>query len=104
METKVELQRFYPTELEVANIYQTDTEIRIKCLPALKAVLVPKCGTISEHPHGTYEEKVQDLPILGKSTWLLVNTYEYQCDNPDCDVTIFAGDYQWISELLQQDD
>ena len=27
METKVELQRFYPTELEVANIYQTDTEI-----------------------------------------------------------------------------
>lgn len=91
METKVELQRFYPTELEVANIYQTDTEIRIKMSARSKSCTCPKCGTISEHPHGTYERKVQDLPILGKSTWLLVNTYEYQCDNPDCDVTTFAG-------------
>ena len=24
METKVEIQRFYPTELEAAHIYQTD--------------------------------------------------------------------------------
>ena len=91
METKVELQRFYPTELEVANIYQTDTEIRIKMSARSKSCTCPKCGTISEHPHGTYERKVQDLPILGKSTWLLVNTYEYQCDNSDCDVTTFAG-------------
>lgn len=59
METKVELQRFYPTELEVANIYQTDTEIRIKMSARSKSCTCPKCGTISEHPHGTYERKVQ---------------------------------------------
>jgi len=30
------------------------------------------------------------LPILGKSTWLSVNAYEYQCDNPSCNVTTFV--------------
>lgn len=48
METSLELQGFYPTELEIANIYQGDKEV-------------------------------------------LVNTYEYQCDNPDCDVMTFVG-------------
>lgn len=91
METKLELQGFYPTELEVTNIYQTDNEIQIKMSARSKSCTCPKCGKVSEHPHGTYERKVQDLPILGKSTWLWVNTYEYQCDNPDCDVTTFAG-------------
>lgn len=91
MERKLELQGFYPTELEVANIYQTDKEIRIKMFAHSKSCTCPKCGTVSQHQHGTYERKVQDLPILGKSTWLLVNTYEYQCDNPDCDVMTFVG-------------
>lgn len=49
IETKVELQIFYPTELEFANIYQTDTEIRIKMSARSKSCTCPKCGTISEH-------------------------------------------------------
>ena len=40
--------------------------------------------------HGTYERKVQDLPILGKTTYLSVNAYEFQCDNLDCDATTFV--------------
>lgn len=65
METKVELQRFYPTELEVANIYQTDTEIRIKMSARSKSCTCPKCGTISEHPHGTYERRSRISQSLG---------------------------------------
>ena len=37
-----------------------------------------------------YKRKVQDLPILGKTTYLLINAYEYQCENPSCDVTTYA--------------
>lgn len=37
-----------------------------------------------------YKRKVQDLSILGKTTYLLVNAYEYQCENPSCDVTTYA--------------
>lgn len=49
-----------------------------------------KCGCESIRMHGTYERKVQDLPILGKRTYLLVNAYEYYCDNPECETTTFA--------------
>lgn len=90
IKTSLELQNFYPEDLEIANIYQTDRDICIKMYSRSKRCLCPKCGTVSEHRHGTYERKVQDLPILGKSTLLRVNAYEYQCDNPDCDATTFV--------------
>lgn len=46
---------------------------------------------VSGHKHrGTYKRKVQDLPILGKTTYLLVNAHEYQCENPSCAITTFA--------------
>ena len=88
--TELALQSFYPKELEVANIYQTDTEIHIKMFARSKSCTCPKCGIVSDHRHGTYERKIQDLPVLGKSTWLFVNAYEYQCDNPDCDIKTFV--------------
>lgn len=45
---------------------------------------------LSEHKHGTYKRKLKDLPILGRTTYLIVNAYEYQCDNSSCDVTTFV--------------
>lgn len=90
IETKLELLSFYPTNLEVANICQTDSEITIKIFARSKSCPCPKFGTVSEHRHGTYERKIQDLPVLGKTFWLLVNAYEYQCDNPVCFATTFA--------------
>ena len=29
-----------------------------------------------------YERRIQYLPVLGKCTYLFVNTYAYKCDNP----------------------
>ena len=86
----LDLRHFYPTDLEIAEICQTDHEIQIKIIAHSKDCICPKCGAISTHRHGTYERKVQDLPVLGKTTWLLINAYEYQCDNPDCEVTTFS--------------
>lgn len=90
METTLNLQKFYPEEMEIVQLFQTDTEIHIKMFAHSKECKCPKCGADSKHRHGTYERKVQDLPILGKRTYLLVNAYEYQCDNPVCDATTFA--------------
>ena len=90
IKTELELQNFYPSELEVANICQTDTEIHIKMFARTKNCTCPKCGIVSAHRHGTYERKLQDLPIFGKSTWLFVNAYEYQCDNPECNIMTFV--------------
>lgn len=62
---------------------------KIKIVAYSKDCICLKCGAISIHLYGTHERKVQDLPVLRKTTWLLVNVYEYQCDNPDCEVAAF---------------
>mgnify|MGYP002799279190 FL=1 len=65
-ETSLELRNFYSPDLEIADICQTDHEILIKIIAHSKDFICPKCGDISTHRHGTYERKVQDLPVLGK--------------------------------------
>lgn len=90
IETKMNLQNFYPKDLEVANIIEEPDKTTIKMFTRSKSCKCPKCGSVSEHGHGTYERKIQDLPVFGKRTVLLVNAYEYQCDNPDCSVSTFV--------------
>ncbi|WP_334303281.1 MULTISPECIES: transposase family protein [Blautia] len=33
-----------------------------------KSCKCPKCSTVTKHRRGIYERKIQELPILGKST------------------------------------
>ena len=87
METKVELQRFYPTELEVANIYQTDTEIRFKMSARSKSCTCPKCGTISVSIPGRFPSPVRfpeiTIPSNRKSqyrTWKSAFRWLYNGD------------------------
>ena len=49
IETKLELQSFYPAELEVANICQTDSKLLIKMFARSKSCTCPRCGAVSEH-------------------------------------------------------
>lgn len=84
------MQKFYPDTLQIAAVDQDDSEISFKMYSYTKSCKCPKCGTESTHKHGTYERKVQDLPILGRRTFLLVNAFEYQCDNRECGATTFA--------------
>ena len=86
----LDVQNFYPKQLEIAQIEEKEHEINIRIFARTQKCACPKCGTVSGHHHGTYSRKIQDLPILGKTTWLLVNAYEYQCDNPNCDTSTFA--------------
>ena len=87
---ELDMQEYYPKELRIAAVDQDESQILLKMYSYTKSCKCPKCGCESPHKHGTYERKVQDLPILGKCTYLLVNAFEYQCDNPKCDVTTFA--------------
>jgi len=49
----------------------------------------PKCKKISSKKHSTYKRKIQDTPIQNIETWLVVNAYEYECINEECEVTTF---------------
>ncbi|MBD5396518.1 MAG: ISL3 family transposase [Lachnospiraceae bacterium] len=90
MNKSLDVQNFYPKQLEIAQIEEKEHEIDIKIFAKTQECACPKCGTVSRHHHGTYSRKIQDLPILGKTTWLMVNAYEYQCDNPECDTSTFV--------------
>ena len=87
MKDTLELQKFYPEEIGITEVTQNEKEIYIHVSVQSKNCTCPKCGVASEHKHGTYKRKLQDLPILGRTTYLIVNAYEYQCDNSSCDVT-----------------
>jgi len=36
---------------------------------------------------------VQDLPILGKNVMLQIKSYEYKCENPECDAVSTVEDF-----------
>jgi transposase len=88
--TILEWEKFYPKEMNIDEIIQAENEIYFKMSVHSKKCRCIKCGIKSTHRHGTYKRKLQDLPILGKSTYLIVKAYEYQCDNTECDATTFV--------------
>jgi len=85
------IRSFFPFEgLHISNIQENDSSIEIKLKSITNTCICPKCNTVSEHCHGTYKRKVQDLPILGKNVTLHIRAREYYCDNEDCEVSTIA--------------
>lgn len=91
--SRLSLQHFYPAELEITDILETADKIIIKLKSHTHTCTCPSCNSISTQYHATYLRKVQDLPILGKTTELNIRAYEYQCENPDCPVTSLAESF-----------
>ena len=88
------LSRFFPEEyLKITGINDKGGRIVIHLKSITRECECPSCKTISTDYHGTYERKVQDLPILGKNVHLLINVREYQCQNEQCEVTTVSESY-----------
>lgn len=91
MSDRLNINSFFPFEgLEIQEIKEKDSGILIKIKSITKTSRCPKCNTVSEHCHGTYKRKVQDLPILGKNVTLDIVAREYYCDNENCEVSTIA--------------
>lgn len=58
----------------------------------------PQCKTESCHLHATYVRKIQDVPIRCKPTYLHVNVYKYECDNPECETKVFTEPLSFARE------
>lgn len=50
----------------------------------------PQCREESRHLHAAYMRKIQDVPIRCRPTYLHVNVYKYECDNPECVTKVFT--------------
>ena len=90
---EINIQSFYPKELEVRRIEETDKEIYIHLKSKSTSCECPRCHRMTTKKRATYERRVQDLPILGKIVWLLVNIYEYQCTECNRPVAESFGDF-----------
>ncbi|MBR1743232.1 MAG: ISL3 family transposase [Lachnospiraceae bacterium] len=68
---------------------ETDTlDIYVKS--RTRSCSCPSCNTVTEHIHATYQRHLQDVPVRSKPTWLHVNSYKFECDNPECSVSVFT--------------
>lgn len=83
--TELEIQQFFPNDLQIQNIETTSDVVYIKMKSGTRSITCPKCKMECNRYHAVHKRKVQDLPIWGKRTVLLLSIYEFDCENPDCD-------------------
>ena len=75
----LDLQRFYPDDLEIVSIEENSHEIRLHMLSRSKSFCCPGCGEELHKLHATHHRTVQDLPILGKRVFLDIRVHDFQC-------------------------
>lgn len=90
MSHSLDLQRFYPGDIEIISKNETPDKIVIVLKSRTKSQKCPKCGFESVDYHSTYTRKIIDLPVLGKSILLLVTAYKYNCNNATCEQKVFC--------------
>ena len=88
--SSLDLQRFYPEELEIVSIEEDSDEIKLHMLSRSKSFCCPGCGEELRKLHATHHRTVQDLPILGKRVFLDIRVHDFQCQNADCGIGAFS--------------
>ena len=73
----------------IYNYSETDS-LNIFVKSRKHSCICPECGTESSHLHATYMRSIQDVPIRCMPTYLHVNVYKYECDNPGCETKVFT--------------
>ena len=97
------LNKFFPNEyLKVTDVIDTNTRITIRLKSITDECECPGCRTILTNYHGTYERKVQDLPVFGKNVQLLINIREYQCINEQCNIKTITETYNGFLDLYSR--
>lgn len=84
MDSKLDLQSFYPTNLVIHHVEETADVIIIHMHSRSNSCTCHKCGALLEKHHGSHHRRVQDLPILGKRVVLDMQIYDYECCSDTC--------------------
>ena len=82
--TELDIQSFYPPELKITEIVESDDQITIHMHSISHEAICHKCGAPLIRHHGTHRRRVQDLPVLGKRVMLDMQIYDYQCTSASC--------------------
>lgn len=94
MSDSLKMDMFFPSELlSITSVDYDDNSIHIKMRSKTHSSKCPVCGQETETYHGTYLRKVQDLPMLGRTTKLYIIAHEYACRNESCSKVTFVEDF-----------
>lgn len=88
LDSTLDLQSFYPSDLAILNVEDTDDKIIIHMHSKSTSCICHRCGALLQQHHGSHHRTVQDLPILGKRVMLDMQIYDYECSSDTC--TSFA--------------
>lgn len=78
------LRSFYPPDLKILGVDETDNEIVIHMHSTSNECKCHRCGALMVKHHGSHHRTVQDLPILGKRVMLDMQIFDYECDSSFC--------------------
>lgn len=85
-DVKLDMHLFYSEELfELEECNVNTNSVQIKLRAKQHGCICPKCHQVSTRYHGTYTRRVQDLPILGMNTSVIITAHEFACQNDKCD-------------------
>ena len=82
--TTLDLQQFFPSDLQIQKIETTSDTVYIWMKSRTRSITCPKCNKECKTYHAVHKRKVQDLPVWGKRTILMLSIYEFECENPEC--------------------
>lgn len=81
---KLDLQKFYPSELRITEVENRNNEIVIHMHSTSTTCICHHCGAVLTRHHGSHHRTVQDFPILGKRVRLSMQIYDYECTSDSC--------------------
>ena len=98
----LDLQNFFPQEMELIGKTESPQKISIKIKSRTQKQKCPQCGYESSHYHSTYTRNIIELPILGKSVLLIVTAYKYDCENTKCEQKVFCEELSGFTERYRR--
>jgi len=60
---------------------ETEDTIEIFIKSTIHSNRCPSCGQSLQELHNTYHRRLQTIPIRGKTTYVDMNAYKYNCTN-----------------------
>lgn len=83
---------------------ETDDKIEIFVKSNVHVDVCPVCSHKVEELHNTYHRYIQTIPLRGKSTYIDVVAYKYNCTNEECDRKVVVQDLPFASISQQRTD
>lgn len=94
MDTLIQL---LDTHYELYGCRIKESDIIMEIGSKINRFFCPYCGHPSDRVHSCYQREIQDLPIQGKRSILLVTTRKLFCDNPECQKKTFSERHPFVS-------